>query len=318
VSGVAVRSGAAIFPGDTIATGAGSAIVALSNSRTIRMGANAEVRLAKETPATVEILKGMSRMQSKSEPFTVMASNWSLQGQPDSKTGLLTADVVRTPDGKVSVNVSSGRVAAHSSRGNVVMMAQAGRPIMLPAGLPADPAPQAGGSGKSSGGGTSPLLIGAYVVGAVAVGVGVAAIATQDDNSGLKTQITALSTQLSTISTQNAALTTQISSLLAQVNALSAAAAAIKGLTDQLNAQVAILVAAQAALAADQTIITNLIAKLASGQTLTAADQAALAAAQADVARQSTAIAGASSQINNISNKIRNCSATSATTATCN
>src|SRR5258706_7128399 len=124
LSGVAVKSGAAVFPGDSIKTGAGGALFTLSNSKSIQLGPNSEVRVGKDS--SVEIVRGMSRVQSKAQPFAVAASDWKLQGQPDSKTGTLTADVVREADGRVSLNVSSGQVSARSNHGNVVMVAQVG------------------------------------------------------------------------------------------------------------------------------------------------------------------------------------------------
>src|ERR1035437_4671219 len=86
VSGVSVPSGAAVFPGDVITTGANSAIFNLPNGRTIQMGPNSTLRVSKDS--VVEVVKGMSRMQAKSGPFVMLASNWQLQGQPDKKNGL--------------------------------------------------------------------------------------------------------------------------------------------------------------------------------------------------------------------------------------
>src|SRR5579871_709765 len=160
VSGVNVKSGTAVFPGDTISTGASSAVFNLQNGRTLQIGPNSSMRVNQDS--SVEIVKGMSRMQSKSQRFTMVASNWRLQGQPDAKSGLLAADVVRDSDVKVAVNVSDGKVTAQSLRGNVVMVAEAGRPVTLPsdpsAGSPAgspggspSPSPQPGSGGSNKG-----------------------------------------------------------------------------------------------------------------------------------------------------------------------
>jgi len=288
VSGVNVQSGTAVFPGDTISTGSSSALFNLPNGRTMQIGPNSALRINKDS--VVEIVKGMSRMQAKSGAFVMLASNWKLQGQPDAKSGL-AADVVRESDGKVSLNVVSGKVTATSNRGNVVMVAEAGKPLMLPAEAPSTgPSdPPAGGGGQGSGGGSSSnhkaLVVGAYIVGAAAIAVGAAAIASQPADSS--SQVTALNSQI-------AALNTQAANLLANLNAVAAAAGASAALTAQLDLQIQKLVAAQAALATAQGIINGLVAKLAANGSLSASDQSALATAQATVTAQTAIISAAS------------------------
>jgi hypothetical protein len=284
LSGVAVKSGATVFAGDTIKTGPGSALFTLSKGRSIQIGPNSEVRVGKDS-STVEIVKGMSRLQSKSESFAMLASDWKLQGRPDTKTGLLTADVVRELDGRISVNVANGQVAARSNRGNVVMTAQAGRPLMLPASMPEPPSPPQGASS-----GVSRGVVIAALLGAAGLGAGIAAIATQDDNSGLKSQ-------LASLATQNAALTSQINSLRTQVAAVAVAAGAVKTLADQLNAQLANLVTLQNQLSSVQSQINALVAKVASGQPLSQADQNTLTQLQAQQATISAQISTAASNI---------------------
>jgi len=295
LSGIPVKSGAAVFPGDSIKTGAGGALFTLSDSKSIQIGPNSEVRVGKDS--SVEIVSGMSRVQSKTQTFAMLASDWKLQGQPDSKTGVLTADVVRQADGKVSLNVASGQVSARSNRGNVVMVAQVGRPLLLPASIPMpDPPPQGGSS--ASGGVSKPVIV-AAILGAAGLGAGIAAIATQDDNSDLKSQVTSLATQ-------NAALTTQINALRTSLNAVAAAAQQIKGLTDQLNTALANLTNLSNQLDVIQRQINTLVAKVASGQSLTAAEQASLASLQAQQAALAAQITTASNTVNTIITSIKN------------
>jgi hypothetical protein len=295
LSGIPVKSGAAVFPGDSIKTGAGGALFTLSNGKSIQIGPNSEVRVGKDS--SLEIVRGMSRVQSKTQTVAMQASDWKLQGQPDSKTGVLSADVVREADGKISLNVSSGQVSARSNRGNVVMVAQVGRPVMLPASIPAPPDPPPGG-GSSASGGVSKGIVVAAILGAAGLGAGIAAIATQDDNSDLKSQLTSLATQ-------NAALTSQINALRATLNAVSASVQQIKALTDQLNAALATLTNLQNQLAANQRQIDALFAKLASGQSLTASEQASLATLQASQTSLATQITAVSNTINSIIASIR-------------
>ena len=298
LSGIGVRSGAAVFPGDTIKTGPGSALFTLSGGKTIRIGANSEVRVGKDSSAVVEILKGMSRMSSKSEPVTMLASNWRLQGQPDSTTGLLTVDVVRESDGKVSLNVASGQVVARSDRGEAVMVAQVGRPVMLPASMPAAPdTPQAGGGSSKSSSGTDKAKVLAYLIGAAGIGLGVAALASREDNTDLRTQ-------LASLSTRNAALSSQITSLSTQLQAVAAAAQSIKGLSDQLNAVLQQLNTAQSQLATIQSQINTLVAKVASGQPLSAAEQAQLTSLQQQQATLAATVSSAASRAQTIINQI--------------
>lgn len=294
LSGVPVQSGAAVFPGDSIRTGAGGALFTLSNNKSIQIGPNSEVRVGKDS--SVEIVRGMSRVQAKSQNFAMAASDWKLQGQPDSKTGVLTADVVRQADGKVSLNVGSGQVSARSNRGNVVMVAQVGRPIMLPASIPMPEPPQ---GGSSASGGVHKGVIVAAILGAAGLGAGIAAIATQDDNGDIKAQLTSLATQ-------NASLTSQIAALRTSLNAVAASAQQIKALSDQLNAALANLTNLNNQLASIQRQINTLVAKVASGQSLTPAEQASLTSLQAQQATLSAQITTASNTINGIITSISN------------
>src|ERR1039458_7513844 len=151
VSGVSVPNGTAVFPGDVITSSQSGAVLNRAQGGTIQLGIDSQVRIPSNPSKGIEILKGLSRVQSKSHELVLLASDWRLQGQPNAKSGQFTADVLREPDGRVSLNVSSGDILAHSNQGNVTLMAQVGRPLMLPASLP-EPTPsgtpQAGGCGS--------------------------------------------------------------------------------------------------------------------------------------------------------------------------
>jgi prefoldin subunit 5 len=304
ISGVNVSSGTAVFPGDVISTTKSGALFTLSQGGTIQLGVDSQVRIPKNASAGIEIVKGMSRVQSKAG-LVLLASDWRLQGQP-ATNGQLTADVLRDNDGRVSLNVSSGQFLAHSNHGDVTLVAQAGKPLMLPASLPepTPPAPPQGGSGgsKSSGSGLTKGEWAALVIGVAGLSIGAAALATRPTDQS--SAVASLSSQVATLNTQISGLNSQITTLKASLTAVATASQNIQTLSASLNSQLAALNAAQAALAADQVTINGIVAKLAAGQTLTASDQAALTAAQADVVKQSGAISSASTAATNLINQI--------------
>src|SRR6266404_4850211 len=261
VSGVCVPTGTAVFPGDVVATGSRGAVLNLAQGGTIQLGIDSQVRVPSNgSKGSIEILKGMSRVQSKSHELVLLASDWRLQAQPDAKSGQFAADVLRQADGQVSLNVSSGDILAHSNHGNVTLMAQVGRPLMLPASLPEPPAPSGGPAPAPQGGGSG-LSKGAWagiVIGVAALAVGAAEIASQpSDNSS---QVAALNSQI-------AALNSQAANLLANLNAVAAAASTSAALSAQLDLQIRTITAAQ-------VILNGLVAKLAANGSLSAADQA--------------------------------------------
>jgi exonuclease VII small subunit len=303
VSGVSVPSGTAVFPGDLISTSKSGAVLNLSQGGTIQLGLDSQVRMPSNPAKGIEIVKGLSRVQSKSREVVLSASDWHLQGQPNAKTGQFTADVLRESDGRVSLNVSSGDIVAHSNQGNVTLMAQVGHPLMLPASMPdptptPTPTPQGGGSGSgsgSSGSGVSKGTVWALAaLGVAGVAIGAAALASRppDESSAvasLSSQVSSLSSQITALNSQVASLQTSLTAAIASATALQSAAA----LVNQLNAQLAILNAAQAALNSAQATINADVIILAAGGTLTATQQAALTAAQATVTAQAAIIAGA-------------------------
>jgi hypothetical protein len=301
VSGVSVPSGTAVFPGDIVATGRSGATLNLSQGGTIQLGVDSQVRVPSNPAKGIEIVKGLSRVQSKSHEVLLRASDWQLQGQPNAKTGQFTADVLREADGRVSLNVSSGDIVAHSNQGNVTLMAQVGRPLMLPAAAP-DPTPTPtpqGGSGSSgsssSGSGVSKGTIWALAaLGVAGVAIGAAALASQPTDqtsavASLSSQVSTLSSQITSLNSQIASLQTSLSAAIASATALQAASA----LVNQLNAQLAILSAAQVSLNSAQAVINADLLTIAAGGTLTPAQQTALVSAQATVTAQAAIIANA-------------------------
>jgi len=327
VSGVSVPSGTAVFPGDVIATSRSGAVLNLTQGGTIQLGIDSQVRIPTSPAKGIEIVKGLSRVQSKSHELVLAASDWQLQGQPDAKSGQFAADVLRDADGRVSLNVSSGDILAHSNQGNVTLMAQVGRPLMLPASLP-DPTPsgtpQGGGSGSGSGSGSGKSSgsgsgwnkadwVG-VVVGLGGIALGAAALATRPtDESGtvtslsatvssLQSTVTSLQTSISAANAQIATLTTQISAAIATAAALQSA----QTLVNQLNAQLATLNAAQAALNTAQATINADVVILANGGTLTAQQQAALTSAQATVTAQAAIIATSSAAASLLISQLKN------------
>ncbi len=185
ISGITVPSGAVVFSGDVIEAGPTHAIFTLSDGNFVTLGSNASVRVSKaENVPAVELLRGMSRVQMHSKAVRLVASNWTLEANPDARTGRAMADVLRDADGTVSVNVKEGELVARSTGGKTVLRAAVGRPVLLPAAAAPPPAapPKPQKSAGSGGSGTSPALVGAYIIGAAAIAAGVAAIASDDTN----------------------------------------------------------------------------------------------------------------------------------------
>lgn len=307
VSGVTVPSGTTLYKGDTIETASGYAFFTLTDGAGFVINPNSKVRLT--GAQSVELLKGMSRIEARRAELTLVASNWVLAPSLDSRTGRVSADIVVEGSGRVSVNVNEGRMTAKSAGAKEVTVAQLGRPVLLPAAA-APPAPQTPASPPAaSASHSNAKTIGAYVLGVSAIAVGVAAIATRDSGvsasqfSATQGQVAALSSQLSQLSTQNTALQAQVTSLSATVTALRASVASsatygqnVQALLAQLTSILSQLQTAQSQLASNQNQINALVAQVAGGTPLTSAQMAQLQTLQAAQTTLSGQIASLSSQ----------------------
>lgn len=321
VGGVSVPSGTALYLGDTIQTASGYARFTLSGGAGFVVNPNSKVRLT--DAQSVELLKGMSRIESRGVKLTLLASAWALTPALDSKTGRVSADVVVEDSGRVSVNVSEGRLTATNKTTKEVAVAQLGRPVLLPAAAAPAPAPQppAGTASAKS----NAKVIGAYVVGITAAAVGITALATREtgvstsDFAATKAQLTQISSQLSqassqltTLSSANTALQTQITALNAQITSLRATLNSsvaynqqMQGLLTQLTTILSQLQTAQASLADNQNQINTLVAQVARGTPLTAAQLTQLTNLQAQQATLSGQVASLAGQAATIANTIR-------------
>ena len=275
VSGVPVPSGRTVFSGDTIETGAAKAVFTFSpGGDSILLGPNARVRVLRsgEVP-TIEVLKGMSRVQLRSKELKLVASKWTLQAKPDAQTGRAIADVLRDAEGAVSLNVQEGELVAKNAAGKTFAVAKAGRPTMLPAS--AVPAAASARPPQSSPAQTTAVL--AAALAAAAIGVGIAAIAaddtTDDEARAAAAAAQSAAAQIDALVAQNAALQAQVAALQAQV----AAMASQNEETQALIAQLGALQRELAQIAAETVAIG---ARIAAG-TATPADLARLAALQA-------------------------------------
>ncbi len=268
VSGVSVPSGTVVFAGDTIEAEQSSAVVTLREGDSVVLGVNASVRVSQaENGRAIELLRGMSRVQLHSRDVRLVASNWTLQ--PDLRTGRATADVVRTSEGTVSLNVRDGALVARNSAGKRVLVAS-GRPALLPAAaLPSPAGPQAGaGSGNKSKG----ALVGAYVIGAAAIAFGAAALATEDDEdeqaraaaATAQQQATAAQTQAAAAAAAAATAQTQAAAAAAAAATAQAAAAAAQAAAAAAAAQIQTLTTANAALQAQVNTLIGQVAALQS------------------------------------------------------
>lgn len=304
LSGVAVPSGTTVFSGDIIETGTGSAVFNFREGNAVTVGVNSSVRVSgtQSLPA-IEVVRGMSRLQVHSKELKLIASNWVVQSNPDAKTGRTTAVVLRDSDGVVSLNVNEGELVAKSTTGKAVYVAQAGRPVLLPAhpsALPSDaPAnpPQAGGSGSGSGSSVSRAkVIGAYVLAAAAIGVGAAALASRDDSSDLRNQVTSLAATNAALQRQTASLLSQLTALTTFVQTQQVLLNSLTTVIGQLNAQQQILASIAARLTA--------CAQSPGSAGCDPASLATLAAQQGEASRQLgilvTTASGIIIQINNI------------------
>ena len=323
VGGVTVPSGTALYMGDTIQTAAGYARFTLSGGAGFVVNPNSKVRLT--GTQSVELVKGMSRIESRGRELTLIASAWALTPSPDSKTGRVSADVVVEDSGRVSVNVSEGRLTATNKATKEVAVAQLGRPVLLPAAAAPSAAPQPPAGTPSAGGRSNAKTIGAYVVGITAATIGIAAIATRpetgvskSDFAATQSQLTQISSQLSqassqltTLTSQNTALNAQITSLNAQITSLRNSLtqtttynAQVQALLTQLTSILSSLQAAQSSLAANQNAINALVAQVAQGTPLTAAQQAQLQTLQAQQATLSGQISTLAGQAASVANQI--------------
>lgn len=170
VSGLAVPNGTTVFSGDVIETGATHAIFTLAGGDSVVVGANASVRV---TPSSIEVLRGSSRVSFRSPDLRVVASSWTL-----NSTGRSSAEFVRSEDGKVSVNVREGQLTARNPLAKPVLVAS-GRPVLLPAAAAPSPAP--GPTPQVDRDRSDAALVGAYVLGAAALAMGLAVMLSDDD-----------------------------------------------------------------------------------------------------------------------------------------
>ena len=316
VGGVTVPGGTALYKGDTIQTASGYARFTLSGGAGFIVNPNSKVRLT--GTQSVELVKGMSRIESRGGELTLVASAWALTPSPDSKTGRLSADVVVEDSGRVSVNVSEGRLTATNKATKEVAVAQLGRPVLLPAAAAPSPAPQPPSGTPSAGGRSNAKVIGAYVVGITAAAVGITALATREtgvsksDFAASQAQLTQISSQLTQMTSANTALSAQITSLNAQITSLRATVASSATYGQQVQAALAQLVGilaslqtAQSSLAANQNAINSLVAQVAQGIPLNATQLAQLQTLQAQQATLSGQIATLASQAATVSNQLR-------------
>ncbi len=307
VGGTSVAAGTAVFTGDTVQASNGGTVLAFKGGTNLVVFKDASVRLTDAN--SVELMKGMSRIESRTGSLTLLASNWAVSSTPDAKTGRVAADVLRAADGSVSINVKEGQVSAQNKTSHVVEVASAGRPVLLPGtALPPDPQGGQAPAPPTTTTHTSGKTIGAYVIGVAALATAAAVLATREtgvsksDFQALQAQNTALAGQIAALQTQNTALQAQITSLQNTANTLVAFVKAQNTfnqqqevLINQITATLSQLTAAQAQLNSIQAQITPLLQIVASGGTLTAAQQtqlASLAAQQATLATTISTLSG--------------------------
>jgi peptidoglycan hydrolase CwlO-like protein len=317
ITGVAVPSGTAVYKGDVIEARLGSAIFTLTNGASLTVCSDGRVRVMGSD--SVELLKGMSRVESRSSGVTLVASNWVLGARPNTKT-----DVVIDSSG-VSLMVGQGQVFAKNLATKEVLVADNSRPILLPAAAAPEPqgqAPAPPASGPSGHHHTSAKIVGAYVIGAAAIAVGAAAIATRSSVSQsqvdalqtqqqsqasqistLQSQLAAAQSTLTSLSASNTSLTTTVNSLRTQLTTLQTQASQLsdydvnmQNLVKTLSGSLATLQTTQASLATNQAQINALIQIVAAGTPLTAAQQQQLAALQATQATLTAQVSSLAAQ----------------------
>jgi len=317
VGGVTVPSGTALYMGDTIVTASGYARFTLSGGAGFIVNPNSKVRLT--GTQSVELVKGMSRIESRGGELTLIASAWALTPSPDSKTGRVSADVVVEDSGRVSVNVGEGRLTATNKATKEVAVAQLGRPVLLPAAAAPSPAPQPPSGTPSAGGHSNAKTIGAYVVGITAAAVGITALATREtgvsksDFAASQAQLTQISSQLTQLSNANTALQTQLTSLNAQIASLRTTVSSsttysqqVQTLLAQLSSILTQVQTAQSSLAGNQNQINALVAQVAQGTPLTATQLAQLQTLQVQQAGLSGQISSLSGQASSLAGQIGN------------
>lgn len=257
VDGTMVPNGTAVFKGDTVQPQRGNAVVTFSRVGNMVVPGDSVIRVTGVNVA--EIVKGMSHVDSRGA-ITVVGSAWSVATEPDSKTGRSSADIFRTDEGNLSVNVKEGRAVAKRTGTKEVAVVLPGHPVLLPSAAAPDPqtAPPASTPGASRGNGKT-ILVGA--IAAAALAASIAALATRNDNgseinalqsqlAAQQAQIAALQSQAATLQTLATTLQAQLTALQAQTSGNAAIAAQIASLTAQLSTQLANLATVQAQLAA--------------------------------------------------------------------
>jgi len=125
-----VPAGTTVFQGDIVETQMGNTVLTFGRGDSLLLTPNSSVRVTDES--SVELLKGMSRLQGRSGAVRLLASNWVLSAKPDEKTGRVTADILRDDNGTVSLNVRDGELTARNASTMQVAVASAGRPVLLP------------------------------------------------------------------------------------------------------------------------------------------------------------------------------------------
>lgn len=259
-------AGTTVFQGDTVETQMGNTVLAFGRGDSLLLTPNSSVRVADGT--SVELLRGMSRLQGGSGAVRLIASNWVVSAKPDAKTGRVTADILRDNDGTVSLNVRDGELTARNAATLQVAVASAGRPVLLPAAvLPSD---QQGGTNSGSAGQGNPpqppvagggrrkpgAVKIALVTGAIAGGAVAAALATRGESDKISMQaVQAQGAALARLATGAiaaytkpaqsnatlAAILQQIQGVLNQINTINSQLAAGQISTEQASQQLTAL-----------------------------------------------------------------------------
>jgi len=313
VSGVPVPSGATIFSGDVIETAGSRAVFIFREGDAVMVGANATVRVSKNGDVpSVEVLKGMSRVQLRSKDLRLMASNWTVRAKPNAQTGRAVADVLRDSDGVVSLNVQEGELIASNGTPKGVRVAAAGKPVLLPA---AAVPPSAGAPApQGSSGGTRGLTVGAYALAAAAIAVGAAAIAADDDTdqearnaaAAARTQAEAAAAQAAAAAALANSLNAQITALRAQITALQAQVAALQAAAGQIGQAGPLLgqlASLSAQLGAQSAQAASLSAQIAAAAA--AGNTGQLNALSAALQAVTNAISNIAAQLNDVAERIR-------------
>lgn len=279
VGDVRVPGMSALFSGDQVQTGAGSALIQYQDGPRVVLGIQSQ---ASFSASRVELKQGQMSFSTKAGGPLFAAS--TLRIEP---VGSNSAADVTYVDHKASVAVTEGAFRVVDPSGVELASLRAGEARLFEEALPSAPAPAAAAppavppAPQIGGGGSNRAWLLALGVGIVGTSLGIAGLVRASDAddradeasaaaNAAQADAAAAQAQAASAASQNAALQTSVNNLLAQVATLQSGLANQAEANEQLSALLSVqneLFAIQAESQDVQNEINELVLELASLQT---------------------------------------------------